>query len=187
MDVGRNVVAKIKSGIDNNNSQLKSAADTAVGKVEKPFNDKNWTSIGSNIASGIAKGIRDNQSKITSAAKDAANAAYDAAKNELGISSPSKIFAKGVGRWIPEGIAQGVRDYADVAVRAVAGLAGTLADSAELSASELASGDFSPGGGQSGGYTQNITVNSPKALSPWEIARQTRNATRGMILAVRGV
>ena len=39
------------------------------------------------------------------------------------------------------------------------------------------------GGG--GGYTQNITINSPRALNPSEIARQTRNQTRSMVMRMR--
>ena len=39
------------------------------------------------------------------------------------------------------------------------------------------------GGG--GGYTQNITINSPKQLNPSEIARQTRNQTRSMVMRMR--
>lgn len=36
-----------------------------------------------------------------------------------------------------------------------------------------------------GGYTQNVTINSPQALNPSEVARQTRNATRAMLLRMR--
>lgn len=38
----------------------------------------------------------------------------------------------------------------------------------------------------SAGYTQNVTINSPTALSPSEVARQTKNANRQMVLALRG-
>ena len=41
--------------------------------------------------------------------------------------------------------------------------------------------------GGTGGYTQNVYITSPKQLSPSEIARQTRNATRNMVLSMRGV
>ena len=35
------------------------------------------------------------------------------------------------------------------------------------------------------GYTQNITINSPKQLNPSEVARQTRNQTRSMVMRMR--
>lgn len=37
----------------------------------------------------------------------------------------------------------------------------------------------------SGSYTQNITINSPTPLNPSEVARQTRNQTRSMIMRMR--
>lgn len=36
-------------------------------------------------------------------------------------------------------------------------------------------------GGNKGGFTQNISVTSPKALSAYEVARQARNQTRNMV------
>ena len=40
------------------------------------------------------------------------------------------------------------------------------------------------GGGKS--FVQNLNITSPKALSPYETARQTRNATRNMVLQLQG-
>ena len=61
---------------------------------------------------GIIAGINENSSLIESAARSAAQAAYNAAKNELGIASPSKK-----GGWLGEmfdlGFAGGLRDNAD--------------------------------------------------------------------------
>lgn len=186
-DVGRNIVNKIKTALDNNSAQLKSAGEKAAGKIADGLDSKDWGSIGKSIMSGVAKGIRNNTSIVTSAARDAASAAYEAAKDELDINSPSKVFAEGIGRAIPEGIAKGIHDYTYMAEDAVGTMAGNLLDDSALRASALASGDFSGTASSNNGFTQNVTVNAPTPLSPWEIARQTRNATRGMILAVRGV
>ena len=186
-DVGRNIVNKIKTALDNNSAQLKSAGEKAAGKIADGLDSKDWGSIGKSIMSGVAKGIRNNTSIVTDAAKAAANAAFEAAKSELDINSPSKVFAEGVGRAIPEGIAKGIHDYTYMAEDAVGTMAGNLLDDSALRASTLASGDFSGTASSNNGFTQNVTVNAPTPLSPWEIARQTRNATRGMILAVRGV
>lgn len=185
-DVGKNIVNKIKTAMDNASGQLKSAGEKAAGKIADGLDSYNWSDIGKGIMQGVANGIRNNTSIVTSAARDAAQAAFDAAKSELDINSPSKVFAEGVGRAIPEGIAKGIHDYTYMAEDAVGTMAGSLLDDGALRASTLASGDFSGTAGNNG-FTQNVTVNAPTQLSPWEIARQTRNATRGMILAVRGV
>ena len=65
-------------------------------------------SIGENIASGLARGIRNGLQWVADAARDIANRALNAAKNALGISSPSKVFEKEVGQWIPPGIGKGI-------------------------------------------------------------------------------
>lgn len=41
------------------------------------------------------------------------------------------------------------------------------------------------GGGSGSGFTQNVNIHSPKALSPYEIERHTRNATRSMVLKLQ--
>lgn len=66
-------------------------------------------SLGDAIVSGISNGIKNGASAIVNAAKDAAMAALHAAESALGIGSPSKVMADGVGIPISQGIAQGIR------------------------------------------------------------------------------
>ena len=40
--------------------------------------------------------------------------------------------------------------------------------------------------GGKGDFIQNIKIESPKALTPYEVARQTRNQTRNMVLQLQG-
>jgi tape measure domain-containing protein len=60
------------------------------------------------IVKGMANGIRAGVGEIISAAKHVASSALDAAKNFLGIHSPSKEFFK-VGKYVNQGFAQGLR------------------------------------------------------------------------------
>lgn len=41
-------------------------------------------------------------------------------------------------------------------------------------------------GGRGGNFVQNIKIESPEPLTPYEVARQTRNATRNMVLQLQG-
>jgi phage-related protein len=66
------------------------------------------SSFGSDLAAGIAKGITAGAGQIANAAKDAAMNALKAAKDFLGISSPSKMFADVIGEPISQGIAAGI-------------------------------------------------------------------------------
>jgi hypothetical protein len=45
--------------------------------------------------------------------------------------------------------------------------------------------DIREAAGGTAGYTQNITINSPKQLNPSEVARQTKLQTRRMVMRMR--
>ena len=64
-------------------------------------------SAGGYLVSGFAAGISDNTYKAEAKAKAMASAAYTAAKNELQVNSPSKVF-RTLGTSIPEGFAMGI-------------------------------------------------------------------------------
>ena len=144
-------------------------------------------SIGENIASGLARGIRNGIGWVIDAAKDLASRALNAAKNALGISSPSRVFEREVGKFIPPGIGRGVKrampqmereteqelqDFADrmrgVVDEEMAGKVGSV---------RLRSGFYDePGdgsGGSGGNVYQTININQP-VKTPSETARAIR-------------
>lgn len=118
-----------------------------------------------------------------------------AAKDFLGIKSPSRVMRDQVGKWIPAGIADGIIKYSSPISDAMKSLTdqttGTLQTNLEVGivkSGRPMNGTLAAGAEtQSSGYTQNISIYSPTQLTPSEVARQTRNATRGMVLAMRGV
>ena len=86
-----------------------------------------FADLGAAIDSGIAKGIKDYQSNIVIAAENAAWAAYDAACAELGIHSPSRVFAD-IGKFSMMGWAEGMESQENAMLKTVADLAGVTAD-----------------------------------------------------------
>lgn len=128
--------------------------------------------VGKSLCDGIRAGIKNNKSAITEAAKEAAQAALKAAKDELGIASPSKKFAW-IGKMVDEGFAKGISDNM--------GLVSSQLDNLVTMPSDIKSTNGA------GGFIQNLTINSPQALEPSEVARQTRLANQQMVLALRGV
>ncbi|WP_405698194.1 phage tail tape measure protein [Streptomyces coelicoflavus] len=62
----------------------------------------------------------------------------------LGISSPSKVMAKSVGRWIPAGVAKGIEDNAGVVDRTMSNLVDTPTPSMTMSASMGAAASGGP-------------------------------------------
>ncbi len=87
-------------------------------------------SVGTAIIDGIKNGISAGASAIADAARNAAKSALDAAKNLLGIKSPSSVFAAEVGAPIAEGMALGMLQAAPVAVSAAQNVAGATVGAA---------------------------------------------------------
>jgi tape measure domain-containing protein len=79
--------------------------------------------LASAIVEGMVSGITGGISMVTRAAKNLARNALNAAKSFLGISSPSKEFAK-LGRWSAEGYAKGMAGSTSV----IAATAKTMSD-----------------------------------------------------------
>ena len=75
--------------------------------IIKAFTEVDWLGLGVNIIKGIAKGIISAVGTIVEAAVDAARSAFNAAKEWLGIASPSK---KGIwmGQMLDDGFALGI-------------------------------------------------------------------------------
>lgn len=81
-----------------------------IQSIVNTFGEFSWADIGHNIMEGIKSGILSKIDSVIEAAKNGAQRILDAAKGFLQIGSPSRVFANEVGRWIPEGIAVGIRD-----------------------------------------------------------------------------
>lgn len=90
-------------------------------------------SVGKNIVIGIWNGIVSLQGWLWDKASKFAAGIWKGVKDALGIGSPSKVFAKEVGQWIPAGIALGIDQNADTVHASLRKI------SADLAATELAS------------------------------------------------
>lgn len=109
---GKQIVDRIKSGITDKFWECVNK----IGDLAQAMWDKltgwlpDFRNIGKNIMDGIKGGINDNKESVAKAASSAGKYAYDKTRKLLGINSPSKLFAKGVGASIPEGTAKGIVD-----------------------------------------------------------------------------
>lgn len=74
------------------------------------------TEVGKALVEGIANAIRNGLSTVISAAKDLASSALTAAKEALGIASPSKRFYE-LGEWTVEGFVNGVESKDTLAAK----------------------------------------------------------------------
>lgn len=102
------------------------------------------TSIGSNIIQGMVNGVTGAASRLIDSVKGAVGDAINAAKNLLGIHSPSRVFRK-IGQYTMRGAALGVDDDADVLLRstdnAMRGMVSTARDIAMPGVNSTAGGE----------------------------------------------
>lgn len=123
LGIVKNAASSILSGIINTiaalPSRLLSIAQNAISSVWNAFISSDWGSIGANIINGIIGGIGSALGGLVNAAVNAARSAFEAAKNFLGIHSPSRLFRDQIGKMIPQGMAIGVEAETDKAVSSV--------------------------------------------------------------------
>lgn len=144
--------------------------DAITGAFNSAYNSvrgvgSKFTSVGRDIVNGIVRGVRNAGKWLKDALVDLAHQALEAAKDFLGISSPSRVFADVVGTQIPAGIAMGVERNAAVALNAVRSLAsGTV--SAYAPPSLVTAGGYAPPAAV-GGTTVNLyqTDTDPNVLA----------------------
>lgn len=138
------------------------AAKSAGSKVAKAGSSgasaqkSSFVSVGSNLSAGIASGIRSNSGAVSAAAREAVRAAVAAAKAEGKIHSPSRVMESDVGKWMPLGMAAGIRKY----TKDVEDASGEMAN-ASVEATATALGIHSP----SRVYEDAIGKNIPKGVA----------------------
>ena len=109
-DAGGSAITQFKIGMLGKQESVKVAAQTIASSAASQFNSVSWYNVGYSIAAGVARGINANSWMIRQAAENAAQNAYEAAKDRLGIRSPSRVMAE-VGRYYDEGFAQGITEH----------------------------------------------------------------------------
>lgn len=119
--IGTTIVEKICAGIDlgrRNANFTNTLTDfkMAIANALTVGYEVRWNMVGEYITNGIAKGILADRAvnNLTNAAKIVALKAAAAAREELKIKSPSRVFME-IGRYIDEGLAIGLKDYAGLA------------------------------------------------------------------------
>lgn len=138
------------------------AAKSAGSKVAKAGSSgasaqkSSFVSVGGNLSLGLASGIRSNSDAVSAAARETVRAAVVAAKAEGKIHSPSRVMDSDVGKWMPLGMAAGIRKH----TKDVEDASGEMAN-ASVEATATALGIHSP----SRVYKDAIGKNIPKGVA----------------------
>lgn len=151
-ELGRNGITGLANAIRN----LAGTAKNAMGNVFSGILDaikglpERMPEIGRNIVQGIANGIANGAAAAINAIADLASSVVDGAKNFFGIKSPSRVMAREVGPYLPQGVAMGVEQEIPkterVVARQLAGLTDRVrsaveAETANISVDMAAKGD----------------------------------------------
>ena len=176
---GITMIAQLVAGLIQAIPQLIASIPQIISGIVNAFASYDWLSIGGNIIQGIANGIASGVGVIIDAAKSAASAALNAAKEFLGIASPSKVMRDQVGRFIPAGIAEGIS-------RNLAPLRSAMQQATDMVAAPLPGPSLAfdaaarwqpafagPGGAVGGSPQQTFIFNQP-VQTPDEFARAVR-------------
>ena len=114
---------------------IKSTAASTWSGIKSVIENQGWSNIGSNICNGIKNGLEAGWRWLTDTVKNLAGGLLSAAKNALGIQSPSKVFRDEVGLNIGYGIGEGVENSESSVLKSVTGIADAIAE-------EMNAGDY---------------------------------------------
>ena len=113
---GFNLVINLVQGSGNASPDIIRAAGDACRTLWDAVKNVDWVQLGKDIINGLINGIGAMGSVLKDAARSIASSALDTIKDFFGIASPSRVMRDEVGRYIPAGLALGIRQNAgDVA------------------------------------------------------------------------
>lgn len=193
--IGLTAAYSLASGISSGRGSVTAAATNVAYAAQSAMRISGWYGLGWNIAQGVADGLTAGSYLITKAARQAARDALKAAKKELGVQSPSKVFREQVGMMIPAGMAQGIALGTPQAVQAVEVSADDLL-LATRTALDPIGGSLSPqyisnisniSNSYHGGDGGTITLEAPVYLDGREIARASAKYTGRQMAYLEGL
>lgn len=155
---GGKMTSEFSKGITSKSGTSKSAGSKVAkaGSSGASAQKSSFVSVGGNLSLGLASGIRSNSGAVSAAARETVRAAVAAAKAEGKIHSPSRVMDSDVGKWMPLGMAAGIRKH----TKDVEDASGEMAN-ASVEATATALGIHSP----SRVYKDAVGKNIPKGVA----------------------
>ena len=110
VSLGSKIITFIGNGITALAASIPSALKSIATNGMNAIKNIDWIGIGKSIIDGIVAGIKSIGGNILGALSGAVTSAVEGVKGFLGIKSPSRLFRDEVGKMIPAGIAEGIKD-----------------------------------------------------------------------------
>lgn len=168
LSLGSDILDLVIDGLFSVVGALISAAVDIGTTLWDEITNIDWLSLGSNIISGIASGVSGAIGLLADAAASVARNALNTIKSVLGINSPSKVFKKEVGHWIPPGIGEGFEEtMPELNADMRKSLMHTIDDASSAVASEIgvANRRLSGSGGSPGGSDEPRVVTNENGIT----------------------
>ena len=121
LTTGGLLTEQLGKGISNGKQGVKNSVQSTVAYGQTP-DLSGFVPIGGHISSGIASGITGNSFMVENAVATVVQNAKARATKEGEIHSPSRLFKREVGQWIPAGVAKGIDENAYLVDRSVASM-----------------------------------------------------------------
>lgn len=115
---GFDILAKLAAGVVKAVPTLIGKIPGIISSMKRSFLSQDWGSVGRHIITGIIHGVTGAGGSLIGEMKSLASKLVSAAKSKLKIGSPSRVFKREVGKWIPIGMAKGVIAHTSYAVKA---------------------------------------------------------------------
>lgn len=170
---------RVKQIKDNYTKQVK----TVMAGLEKQLEN-----IGENAMKGFVKGFNSKSAELNKSAKQLKKTLVSSIKKELGIHSPSKVMDREAGVFIIPGLTKGIERKLPALQQMMQRVRENVVNPMK-NAATMANLDVVARGARSiekaaaattNTYNFYQTNNSPKALSRWDIYRQSRNLLGGV-------
>ena len=158
--LGRQLIEKVKTALTTAGASLRTAAVGVWNSVKTSFSGIDWKGLGRDLINGIINGLTNAAGSLYNSVKDIIKNALGAGKKEAEVGSPSKLFAREIGRWIPAGIAVGIEGNLSPVDRALQSVIGSAVQS--LPADNAAA---APVPGNS--WVVNMTVSGAEDPEAW--------------------
>lgn len=119
ISMGIRLLVELGAGLIAAIPQLIAMIPQIIGAIIEAFFNTDWGEIGTQLLQGLLSGFSNAGNIIWNAIKRVGNSMINGIKSFFGINSPSKLMRDEVGRFIPQGIAVGVKKDTKDAIKAV--------------------------------------------------------------------
>ena len=126
------IIELLEAAVQNIERNRSVISETFMSLLDKTLYDAqsyvgDFRELGYNLVRGLQNGIISGQNYATYAANKMTGAVITMSQNTLEVRSPSKVFER-IGKWLPEGLANGINQNSKVAILASANLSSGVED-----------------------------------------------------------